>query len=186
MEEREPLQTSITVLENYGRGIPNLMIFGARFYGRPNFSGEPNQWKDSRRQFTIMIPNEDAENLRVIGYNVKTKVLTPEEIAEGREVVSHLNIKVDFRPDKMYPDDITRERGPTIVIHQDINGIPENEPLTSRTVGALDRARFENIDMEIRGWEYDAEENPGQYSARLVQLVAVMRPNMLTEKYGRF
>lgn len=177
----EPLQTTVTVNQNYGRGIPNITFQNCRFYGKPNFQGVPNQWKDDRRQFTIMVPNDEADNLRAIGYNVKTKVLTEEEKQQGLEQISHISIKVDFRPDKENPSDISKERGPDIYIVQDGK---EPEKLTSKTVACLDNARFENIDMEIRGWEYSPEDNPGQYSARLVSLVAVMRPSQLGEKYG--
>lgn len=180
----EPLQTLVHVGETYGRGIPNLTIEAARFYGRPNFAGEMNQFKSTRRQFTILIPNEVAEDLRTIGYNVKTKVLTPEEIEAGMEVLSHLTVVVDNRPDKMYPDDPTREKGAEVYVHKIVQGEPKNEKLTSRTFGVMDSGRFEHIDMEIRGWEYDPDEEPGKYSARLVQLVAVMRPSLLVEKYG--
>jgi hypothetical protein len=58
------------------------------------------------------------------------------------------------------------------------------EQLTVGNFGVIDRSRIDTMDMEIRAWEYDPEERPGQYSARLVALVANIRPNILEQKYG--
>ena len=137
-------QTKVTIGETYGKQkVGNLTIENCRFWGRPNFSGELDRFKDDRRKFTVIIPNEAA--------------------------------------DMQNPTDITREKGPDVWIIMGEN----REKLNSRTVGLLDRSRVENLDIEIRGWEYDPDENPGALSARLVALVAVLRPNLLDAKYGR-
>jgi hypothetical protein len=75
------------------------------------------------------------------------------------------------------PDD---SRNPPIIVRQG----ESQEKLSVKTVGMLDRSRLESMDMEIRGWEYDPEDQPGQFSARLVALVATLRPNRLEEKWG--
>lgn len=172
----EPV-TTISIQETYGRGIGNLVIQNAKFFGRPNFAGEMNQWKDDSRQFNVMIPNEFADQLRALGWNVKTLLARAE--FEGDEDKSFLKVAVDFGFTKGHEGDYDYEKGPDVWILQG----EEREKLTSKTVPLLDRARFENIDMEIRGWEYRPDESPGQYSARLVMLVAVMRPSILGEKY---
>lgn len=171
------IQTKISVAEQYGKGVPNIVLEDAKFWGRPNFSGEMNQFKDARPSFTVLIPNENADQLRAMGYNVKTTI--PRTADE--ESLSHLKVMVDFRFDKEHPGDVSHERGPSITV---IMG-EQREKLTSLTAPILDRSRIESMDMEIRGWEYNAEENPGQLSARLVMLVANMRPSILEQKYGR-
>lgn len=167
------INTKISVGEIYGRnGIANLTLEDARFFGRPNFSGEEDRFKDSRRKFTVLIPNDVADQLRELGWNVKTTIPTPEEVAEGREPISHLKVMVDDNADIF------------IIAGED------REKLTPPTFGLLDRSRIEALDMEIRGWNYNAEDvvNQGvkpEYSARLVMLVANIRPNILGAKYGR-
>jgi hypothetical protein len=169
------INTIITVGESPNRGIPNITLENARFYGRPNFSGEEDRFKDTRRKFTVLIPNDVADQLREIGYNVKTDIPTQQEVEEyGKETISHLKVMLNLYND---PDD---SRNPPIIVRQG----ESQEKLSVKTVGMLDRSRLESMDMEIRGWEYDPEDQPGQFSARLVALVATLRPNRLEEKWG--
>lgn len=166
------LNTVVSVADHQPgrRGIPNITLQGARFFGRPNFSGIEDAFKDTRRKFTVMIPNEVADQLRDIGYNVKTKIPTPQEMEEfpDREVLSHLKVMVDNNSD--------------ILVRVGGNDF---EKLEVPAYGSIDRVRISEMDMEIRGWEYNRDEKPGEYSARLVTLVVTVVPNVLLEKYGR-
>jgi hypothetical protein len=161
------INTKVSVGDTFGKQkLGNLTLEDAKFFGRPNFSGEEDQFKDSRRKFTVLIPNEVADQLREYGWNVKTNIPTQEEVAQGREMISHLKVMVDRTADvwiKMGED---------------------NEKLNEQTMGVLDKSRVEHLDMEIRAWEYDPEDKPGEFSARLVTLIAVIRPNILSQKYG--
>lgn len=161
------INTKVTVGDTYGKKVGNLTLEDAKFFGRPNFSGEMDQFKDDRRKFTVLIPNDLADQLRGMGWNVKTSIPTEEEMANGRDIISHLKVMVDDNS--------------TIVIRMG----ESEERLTVPTFGVIDRSRIEMMDMEIRAWEYNPEEKPGQYSARLVALVANIRPNILEQKYGR-
>lgn len=176
------VNTKVSIGEAYGKKLPNLTLEDVKFFGRPNFSGEMDQFKDDRRKFTILIPNEVADQLREMGWNVKTTI--PQK--EDQEPLSHLKVMVDFGYQKGHEGDPNYERGPDcwILMGED------REKLTSKTVGLLDRSRVETMDMEIRAWNYNAldVENDGatpEYSARLVTLVATIRPNILDNKYGR-
>lgn len=181
MSETAPeTQTLVTIGESYGGKPANATIEHVRFYGRPNFNGEMDRFKDDRRKFTVIIPEDAVEPLRQIGYNVKTTVPDAEAQEAGRETVNHLKVMVDFRFDAQFPGDIEREKGPDVWVIQG----ESREKLNSKTVGIIDRSRFEDMDIEIRGWEYDPEESPGVLSARLVMFVGVMRQNRLNEKYG--
>ena len=161
------LNTKVSVGDTYGKQkLGNLTLEDAKFWGRPNFSGDPeaDRFKDPRRKFTIQIPNEVADELRNMGWNVKTTI--PEN--EDQEPISSLKVMID------------EDRSDVWVIMGE-----EREKLTKETMGLLDRSRIDNLDMEIRAWEYNPEEHPDEYSARLVTLVAVIRPNLLAAKYGR-
>lgn len=161
------INTKVSVGETYGKKVGNITLEDAKFFGRPNFSGVEDRFKDDRRKFTVLIPNDVADQLRQMGWNVKTSIPTPEEQAQGRETLSHLKVMV----------------GDSAIIY--IRMDEKMEQLQPATFGVLDRSRIQTMDMEIRAWEYDPEERPGQYSARLVSLVATLTPNILEQKYGR-
>lgn len=169
----EPIETIVSSGPTLGKKLGNLTLEKARFFGRPNFSGEVDRFGDDRRKFTVMIPNDVADQLREMGWNVKTIIPTEEEKAEGRETVSCLKVMVD---------DISIIQ---VRMGQDITTLqPGDKKGNPGTFGVMDRSRIEEMDMEIRAWEYKPEEKPGEYSARLVALVATLRFNRLEEKYG--
>lgn len=172
-----PLETTVAVQESYGRGLGNLILENCQFWGEVNFEGRYNDvTKKERRQFNVLIPNEVAQTLRDLGWNCKT--LEPR--TEEEEPMSFMQVVVDIIPSKDNPDDLNKEQGPDIWVIQG----DSRQKLNSTTVAMLDRTRaIETIDMEIRAWEYDRAKKPGEHSARLVTLVAVMRPNRLMEKY---
>lgn len=176
--------TKISIGETYGRNkVANITLEDAKFWGRPNFAGELDRFNNTDRQFTILIPNELADQLRSLGWNVKTKIPTQEELKTDPEAgpISSLKVKLNFKFSDSHPGDVEYERGPDIFLKQGENV----EKLNSKTVALLDRARIEEMGMELRAWEYDPDEQPGNYSARLVQMIAIIRPNVLEEKYGR-
>jgi hypothetical protein len=169
------INTIVSVGQQFGpRGIPNISLEDSKFFGRPNFAGEKNRFKEEKRQFTVLIPNDIADQLRQIGYNVKTNIPTPEELREypDRVEISHLKVAVDDSSNvyvKMGEDAPVK--------------------LSEATLGVIDNSRIRTLDMELRGWMYNkdevaaGEEQP-KYSARLVQLVAVLEPNLIQQKYG--
>lgn len=163
------INTKVSVGETYGKKVGNITLEDAKFFGRPNFSGVEDRFKDDRRKFTVLIPNDVADQLREMGWNVKTNIPTPEELKEfpDREPLSHLKVMVDDG------SIVTIKMGETM------------ETLSVGNFSVIDRSRIETMDMEIRAWEYDPDERPGNYSARLVALVANIRPNILEQKYGR-
>lgn len=166
------INTKVSVGETFGKqALGNLTLEDAKFFGRPNFAGELDRFKDDRRKFTVLIPNEVADQLREFGWNVKTTVPTPEEIADGREPLSHLKVMVDSSSDIWVIMGENREK------------------LNDATMGVIDRSRIQSMDMEIRAWMYNKEEvdagtETPEYSARLVTLVATIQPNILSAKYG--
>jgi hypothetical protein len=178
------VKTKVSVGPTYGKKLGNLILEEAQFFGRPNFAGELDRFKDDRRKFTVLIPNDVADQLREAGWNVKTNIPTAEELEQfpDREPISHLKVMIDtpvFEVDHNGQE--VQVRGSEVFLLQG----DDVERLSAATLAVVDRSRFENIDMEIRAWEYDPEEQPGSYSARLVKFVGVMTPNLLDAKYGR-
>lgn len=177
-----PVTTRVTVGEPWGKQVvPNITLEEVNFFGRPNFSGEVDNFGESKRQFTVLIKNEDADALRALGYNVKTKIPTPEEVEQGREMISHLKVAVDVIIDRTTGE----ERGSDVIA---VMG-EQHEKLTGATMGIIDRARVHQIDMELRAWCYNQKDvdnglDQPKYSARLVACVAVIQRSILGEKYG--
>jgi hypothetical protein len=169
------INTKVSVGQTFGKQkIANLTLEDAKFFGRPNFSGEEDRFKDKRRKFTVLIPNEVADQLRDMGYNVKTTIPTQEQLQENPELepISHLKVMVDD----------------SSLIY--IRMGDEQEKLDVKNFGVMDRARVETMDMEIRGWLYNQDEvdqglEEPKFSARLVALVATIQLNILDQKYGR-
>lgn len=163
------LNTTVSVGNSSRHGqLGNLTLQDAKFFGRPNFSGEMDRFKDDRKKFTVRIPNETADELRALGWNVRT--ILPE--TEEQETISCLKVMVDPGSCDVY------------LIMGD-----KNEKLEPNNLGIVDRTRFDVIDMEIRAWMYNEEEvRAGQeqpmYSARLVKLIGVIQASPLNEKYG--
>ena len=180
----EPINTEIIVADlppGSNKKVANITLLDAKFWGRPNFSGEEDRFKDSRRKFTVLIPNEHADLLRNLGWNVRTLIPTPEQLQEDptREPISSLKVMLNFGTSR---DGLATETGPDVFVKLGNDGDPEK--LNSKTVGLLDRSHILEMGMEIRAWEYDPEDDPGKYSARLVQLIAVIQPSMLEQRFG--
>jgi hypothetical protein len=183
----EPITTTVIVEDlpvNSQKKVANITLIDAKFWGRPNFTGEEDRFKDSRRKFTVLIPNEHADLLRELGWNVKTKLPTEDELKEDptREPISFLKVMINYGKSK---EDPTIETGPDVFIKIG----EELEKLSSKTVGLLDRSHVIDMSMEIRAWNYNKEEvdagvEAPEYSARLVQLVAVIQPSQLEQRYG--
>lgn len=169
------INTKVSVGPTYGKKLGNLILEDAKFFGRPNFAGELDRFKDDRRKFTVLIPNDVADQLREAGWNVKTNIPTEAELAEfpDREPISHLKVMVDMNEDPSKGSQVFLKMGDDL------------EKLGPQNVAVVDRSRFDEIGMEIRAWEYDPEDKPGEYSARLVQFIGIMPMNQLEQRYGR-
>lgn len=173
-----PLETTITILpQNRPGDLPNLLIERAVFWQRPNFEGRLNRFGQYKREFNIYIPDDFVTSLAELGYPAKTLMPRTEE----EEPLNFMKIMVDIKPSKTEPENTALESGSDIWLIQG----ESKEKLNSKTVPLLDTTRaIERVDAELRAWEWNKEKNPGEYSARLVTLVALMRPNRLTEKYS--
>lgn len=186
----DPITTNLTIHEKYGKQlVPNITLEEAKFWGRPNFSGEEDRFKDSRRKFNVLVTNEQAELLREIGYPAKTLLPTPERLAENpdEEPLSFIKVMIDNVVLSEPNADGLRElvSGPNIKVLR----AAEHERLDNATMGILDRARINRLDLELRAWNYNDDEvkqgiEEPKFSARLVTCIAVLQVSPLADRYG--
>lgn len=109
-----------------------------------NFSGAPGRYNPAgNRNFCWVIPSvEWAEQLKSIGWNVR--MLPP--LSPDEPPLYYLNVAVLFGK---YPPKIVRIT-------------PRNKmDMTEATVGELDFADLENVDLVIRPHTYDTGNNQG-------------------------
>lgn len=184
--------STITIGEIYGKQlVPNITIEDAKFWGRPNYRGEEDRFKDSRRKFNVLIPNEHADTLRGIGYPVKTLEPTPErlELNPDEQPLSFLKVMID---DVVYDDNNEAiVKGPKIIV---VRG-QDHQRLDNSTMAIMDRADITRLDLELRAWNYNAKdikeareaglpEPKPEFSCRLETSVAVLKMSILADKYS--
>lgn len=149
--------TQVHILDGYRGRIGNVIFEDASFFGPPNFRGVDQSWGPETPQFKLVVPQAAVEPLLSLKWNVRTTTPSSEEV----EPVSYIKIKVD--------------ENSLISIHH--NGVETLIPVSDRAI--IDNSRFASIDCEFRGWEYE----PGNYSARLVKAVLVLKPDFWSNKY---
>lgn len=148
---------------------PPLTVEDARIIWR-NFEGRKTLYNAlGQRNFALVIPPEDVENMRADGWNVKTKAPNPEY--PDQEPLSTLAVKVNF----------SGAKPPRIVV---IAGKDRTE-LDESTVDMLDRVQIEHVDLIINPSYYDVNGRQG-YSAYLRSIYVTIVQDDLEKKYGSF
>ena len=141
--------------------LKNLTIENARLFSK-DFTGEKNKFNNDRT-FCVILDPEIAEKLTVDGWPVKK--LEPRNDEE--EGVFFLRVKVTFG-----------KIPPTIVI---ISGGRKKE-LNEHTVEMLNWLFFDNIDLQIRPYEYDFNGKSG-VKPYLKSFWGTVREDDLENKY---
>jgi hypothetical protein len=175
----DPIETEVFVGNVYGKMVaPNLTFMNTRFYGRPNFSGTPNDFNDARPQCTVLIQAHHLEELQRLGYNVKPSKVNPD--FPDNEPFAHLRVMVDQMLFEERDGQQVQVQGPEITIKMG----DQLERLNNATMAILDKSRIVDLDVEVRAWDYPKREPHEPYSARLVKLVATIERDRLSEKHG--
>lgn len=159
--------SKITFLENERIEILDAQI------GFPNFKGEAKLYNsEGNRNFVLTIDDPDvAMKLSEEGWNVK--INPPRK--EGDKPTYKLTVKVSF---KSFPPYIRPAKIYTIS-----NGVKTQ--LTEETVGSLDDADVEYIDMIIRPRHLDTPTPAGNtITAYLVELYATLAHSSLARRYA--
>jgi hypothetical protein len=134
-----------------------------------NFSGAPTRFNlaGGKRTFSVVLPEDVAKQMETEGWNVKW----PPPPADDREpLLPRLEVQVKYS-ERAKPPRITMitSRGRT--------------PLDENTVGLLDWAEFDQIDMIIRQYNWDINGKQG-VSAYLQTLFATIHEDELELKYA--
>lgn len=153
--------------------LSNIQILGGRIIFK-NFQGKENlpYNKAGERNFGVLLDDDLAEQLKADGWRVKYRPPRPDDGYEQ----PWLSVKVKYNK---YP--------PTIVL---INSQGKMR-MTEETVGQLDWAIIESVDMIIRPYPYPAmvdkngnETRPAGIAAYVQSLYATVREDDLAAKYA--
>lgn len=146
--------------------IDNIKIEGARIIFR-NFSGKPDKFnpQGGKRGFNVIIDDmKVADKLAADGWNIK--MLNPRD--ESEEPTPFLPVKVNYGA-----------VSPTIYMITKRNKTLLNED----TIGLLDNADIENVDIIIRPYQYDVRGEQG-IAAYVKTMYVVIREDEFADKYG--
>lgn len=154
------------------RVTEEIKLEGIRMMWR-NFRGEKKQFNEAgKRNFAIPLDEELALELSAIGWNVRMK---EKENDEGRlEKLYHLSVNVKMNgknPPRIF------------MITMNLDGEPRRTQLDEDTVGLLDFAEFDNVDVIIRPYNYDFNGKKG-VAHYLKTLFATLHVDDLEKKYG--
>lgn len=145
--------------------IPPLTIENAHIVYR-NFSGEARKYNaKGLRNFHVILEPDQARALERDGWNIKW----PKPRDDGEERNPTIKIKVRF---DIYP--------PLIVLLTQ-NGRTE---LDEHTVGILDKAEIENVDLKITGSYNELDTGWKGFTAYLAQMFVTLSEGDLLAKYS--
>lgn len=141
--------------------VNNIVIENARIINR-NFSGKVGEFnKDGKRSFCLVLDGLDIDRLIAEGWNVKfTKPRDPDE-----DPIPFINVKMSFN---RYPPIVKQ-----ITSRNQVD-------LTEETIGCLDSAEIENVDVIVRPYTYEE----GHISAYLKALYVTIYEDEFARKYA--
>lgn len=132
-----------------------------------NFRGEPDKFNATgKRTFVVFLDPDVAEQVALAGWNVKR--LAPRD--DNPEGQAYLSVECQF---KYYPPTITIIKGQTM------------SRLDEETVGMLDWAEIDNVDLVLRPYEWTMAGKTG-IKAYLKKMWVTLHESPLDQKYANW
>lgn len=143
-----------------------------------NFRGEKGKFNEKgKRSFAIRLDEDQALDLIEIGWNVKIREYEDDEGKMVKRYFLPVNVKMDGKvPPRIFM--ITM-----VYNHDTQQEEPRRTLLTEETVGLLDYAQFDNVDVKVRPFNYDYNGNQG-VNHYLSLLFATLHVDDLEKKYA--
>lgn len=166
----------------YKRVTEELKLEGCRLMWR-NFAGEKRLYNENgKRQFAIPLEEPLALTLREIGWNVRDNSKKVEEAKlQGNELELLYHLDVTVKMDSKNPPRIFLISKRWDEVEQMEK--PSRTLLDEDTVGLLDVARFANVDLILRPYNWEMSGKKG-VSAYLKTLFAELEQDELEQKYA--
>lgn len=149
------------------KNINEIAIEGARIRFR-NLKGEPDKFNKAggKRTFAVLINPEDADPLIAEGWNIK--FLKPREDEEVPQPYLSVEAKYGNFPPRVY-----------------LIADGKKTELTEDSIGTLDYAEIENVDLIIRPYCWEMNGNHG-VKAYLKTMYVTVKVDKFAEKYSDF
>lgn len=145
--------------------LKDVVLEGNRIMFK-NFSGAPSQYNaQGVRSFCVVLTPEQADYLHSVGWNVRQ--LAPRDDHEDPTPYIQVAVRFDVRPPHVY----------TIV-----DGV-KNE-LNEDTIGMLDHAYIQNVDMVISPSYWEMGGRVGVKAYLKVMYATLENPDVLAYKYA--
>lgn len=137
-----------------------------------NFSGAESEFNAAGdRNFCVALEPDVADEMREAGWNIKE--LPPRPGYEDEGPTYYIKVSLSYR---------FQERAPQIVRFMGADR-RHRQNLTERTVSSLDWDEIENVDLEIRPYNWNKGGRNG-VKAYLKSMYVTVKADALGEKYG--
>ncbi len=135
----------------------------------PNFEGRGDKFnREGDRNFLLIIPTEEmAQALTERGWNVRIK----DRRDEGGDLYMTLKVKVKFN-----------DRGPIVFLNT--NG--KATRLDEESIGCLDHIEIEQIDMDIRPYDWELPSGSSGRTAYLQGMDVMQRLDRFAARYANY
>ena len=145
------------------QAVGNISVENARIIFR-NFAGKESKFNaKGKRNFCLILDNEDAEKLAAIGWNIK--YLSPRDPEDPPQAYLQVAVAYENFPPKIWL----------------ISGGKKTE-LNEDTVGVLDYAEIENVDIIVRPYTWEVN-GKGGIKAYVKNMYVTIVENEFEKKY---